>query len=192
VAGLRERNKARTRAEIQQHALRLFREQGYAATTVDQIAASAEVSPSTFFRYFPTKEDVVLDDEYDPQIVAAFHAQPAELTPIQAVRGAMREVYAALAPEMWEQERERHMLVQQVPELRARSMDALAGGIQLLAVAVAQRVGRRPDDFAVRAFAGAVVGVAFAAMFAAAEDPSADYLELLDRAMGQLEAGLPL
>jgi len=192
VAGLRERNKARTRAEIQQHALRLFREQGYAATTVDQIAASAEVSPSTFFRYFPTKEEVVLDDEYDPQIVAAFHAQPAELTPIQAVRGAMREVFAALPAEMWQQERERHMLIQQVPELRARTMDALAGGIQLLAVAVAERVGRSPDDFAVRAFAGAVVGVAFAAMFAAADDPSADYLELLDRAMGQLEAGLPL
>jgi AcrR family transcriptional regulator len=46
--------------------LRLFRAQGYSATTVDQIAAAAEISPSTFFRYFPTKEDVVLLDDYDP------------------------------------------------------------------------------------------------------------------------------
>ena len=63
--GLWERKKARTRAAIREHAFRLFREQGYDATTVDQIAEAAEVSPSTFFRYFPTKEDVVLQDDME-------------------------------------------------------------------------------------------------------------------------------
>jgi transcriptional regulator GlxA family with amidase domain len=53
--GLRERKKTKTRAAIREHALRLFREQGYEATTVEQIAEAAEVSHSTFFRYFPTK-----------------------------------------------------------------------------------------------------------------------------------------
>ena len=74
--GLRERKKARTRFAIQQEALRLFREQGYGATTVEQIAEAAEVSPSTFFRYFQTKDALVLTDDYDPIMVERFRAQP--------------------------------------------------------------------------------------------------------------------
>src|ERR687897_2381320 len=90
-AGLRERKKARTRAEIQRQALRLFRERGYEATTVARIAEAAEVSESTFFRYFPTKEDVVLWDEFDPLIFEAFRERPPELSPVRALRGAIRE-----------------------------------------------------------------------------------------------------
>src|ERR1700691_3962855 len=101
--GLRERKKARTRAALREHALRLFREQGYQATTVEQIAAAAEVSPSTFFRYFPTKEDLVLQDDMDTRMVAAFARQPRELAPIAAVRGAMREAWASFTPAEWEQ-----------------------------------------------------------------------------------------
>src|ERR1700759_975209 len=86
---LRERKKARTRASLREHALRLFREQGYQATTVEQIAAAAEVSPSTFFRYFPTKEDVVLQDDMDTRMLEALARQPSELSPIAAVRAAM-------------------------------------------------------------------------------------------------------
>src|SRR5690348_18511042 len=97
--GLRERKKARTRAAIREHALRLFHEQGYDATTVEQIAEAAEVSPSTFFRYFPTKEDVVLYDDVDPLLIAAFAAQPPELSPIQAMRNAMLDVFTSIPPE---------------------------------------------------------------------------------------------
>src|SRR6202162_1207998 len=86
AAGLRERKKARTRASLREHALRLFREQGYQATTVEQIAAAAEVSPSTFFRYFPTKEDLVLQDDMDTRMVEALARQPRGLSPIAAVR----------------------------------------------------------------------------------------------------------
>ena len=87
--GLRERKKARTRASIREHALRLFREQGYGATRVEQIAEAAEVSPATFYRYFPTKEDVVLQDDMDVLTLEALGAQPAGLSPLAAVRGAV-------------------------------------------------------------------------------------------------------
>src|SRR5215470_5069758 len=97
--GLRERKKAKTRAAIQRHALRLFREQGYEATTVTQIADAAEVSESTFFRYFPTKEHLVLEDDLDDALMASFEAQPAGLTPVQAMRAALRDVFGTLPPE---------------------------------------------------------------------------------------------
>lgn len=78
--GLREPKKARTRPTIQQHALRLFRERGYEATTVQEIAEAAEASESTFFRYFPAKEDVVLWDPFDPLYAQVSREQPPDLT----------------------------------------------------------------------------------------------------------------
>src|SRR5690625_7390439 len=91
--GLRERKKIRTRQAIQEQALRLFAEQGYAETTTEQIAAAAEVSPSTIFRYFPTKEETVLYDTIDPVLIQIFIDQPAELTPLDAMRAASRQVF---------------------------------------------------------------------------------------------------
>jgi AcrR family transcriptional regulator len=192
AVGLRERKKARTKASIQEQALRLFREQGYAATTVEQIAAAAEISPSTFFRYFPTKEDVVLQDEYDPMIVEAFKAQPAELSPIAALRGAVHAGFAQMSAEEVALSRERLELVRSVPEVRARMLDEFARNVQMIAEVVAERVGRRPDELAMRTFAGALVGAVQAALMAWAEDPDADYMALIDAAMAHVEAGVPL
>jgi AcrR family transcriptional regulator len=190
--GLRERKKARTRAAIQRHALRLFREQGYDATTVSQIAEAAEVSDSTFFRYFPTKEDVVLWDEFDPLIIEVFRAQPVASSPIRALRAAFRDVLTRLSPAQQADVRERIGLLLATPPLRATLLDQLAGPMRLLAQAVAERTGRAPDDPGVRALAGAVIGVGLSSMFAATADPGADIVSLIDEAMGQLEAGFPL
>ncbi|WIV60083.1 TetR family transcriptional regulator [Amycolatopsis nalaikhensis] len=191
-AGLRERKKAKTRAAIQRHALRLFHEQGYSATTVDQIAAAAEISPSTFFRYFPTKEATVLYDPFDPVLIAAALAQPAELSPIGALRATVDTIREQVAGEEWERERQRQMLVFREPELRTAVMDKFAEGIDVLADLAARRTGRAADDFEVRNWAGAVVGVVMAAFLGAAADPEADTLVVLDRAVAHLEAGLPL
>ena len=71
-------------------------------------------------------------------------------------------------------------------------LDGLRATIQLIAEAMAERVGRRPDVLAVRTFAGAVLGVVLASSFAAAEDPDADVFARIDDGLAQLEAGLPL
>jgi AcrR family transcriptional regulator len=189
--GLRERKKARTRAAIRQHALRLFREQGYEATTVEQIAAAAEVSPSTFFRYFPTKEDVVLQDDMDLLWAEAVRAQPAELTPIAALRGAMHDIIGGLTPETADQLRETTELATSIPAVRARSLDELARTIGVIAQLAAERAGRSPDDLNVRAFAGAVLGIAMAVWFGASGDLT-EYMREFERAIALLEAGLPL
>jgi AcrR family transcriptional regulator len=190
--GLRERKKARTRAEIQAHALRLFREQGYDATTVQQIIEAAEVSESTFFRYFPTKGDVVLLDEFDPLIVDAFLRQPSELSPLEALRRAFRTVFERLSTQEAAEQRDRMRLVLSVTELRGAMLDQFASAMNLLAVVLAERSGRRADDVAVRTVAGAVVGATVSVMFAALDDPDADVAALLDEAMAHLEAGLQL
>jgi AcrR family transcriptional regulator len=188
--GLRKRKKAKTRAAIQAAALHLFEHHGYHGTTVDQIAEMAEVSPSTFFRYFPTKEDVVLLDRYDPLLLAAFVAQPAELSPIAALRRTLRSVLGGLPLDELARERQRAMLIVSVPELRARALDELAASLQPFSEAVAERTGRSVDDPAVRALTGAVLGVSISAMLTASQDPSADWIELMDGSLAHLEAGL--
>lgn len=190
--GLRERKKARTRAAIQDTALELFRRQGYQATTIEQIAELAEVSQSTFFRYFPSKEDTVLHDRYDPLLLAEFRAQPAELAPISALRRTLGAVLGALPTDELARERQRGTLIISVPELRAQMLDRLAGTLEPFKEAVAARTGRRPEDPGVEALTGAVLGVMIAVMLHASRDPAADYLELMDGALARLEAGLPI
>ncbi len=101
----------KTRAAIQAAALHLFERQGYDATTVDEIAERAEISQSTFFRYFPTKEDVVLHDRYDPLLLADFRAQPHELSSIAALRRTLRSVLGTLPADEFARERERATLI---------------------------------------------------------------------------------
>jgi AcrR family transcriptional regulator len=202
-AGLRERKKARTRASLREHALRLFREQGYQATTVEQIAAAAEVSPSTFFRYFPTKEDVVLQDDMDTRMMEAFARQPRDLTPIAAVRGAMLEAWKSFTPAEWEQLREGGRLSMEVPEIRARSMNEFARLINAIAEALANRSGRSPEDLRVRVLAGAVIGVMMAVFLpeqlqeeagsdAGSHPFGPESAARIDEALALLEEGLPL
>ena len=192
TTGLRQRKKTRTHALIQSKALQLFRKHGYEETTVDQIAAAAEVSQSTFFRYFSTKEDLILHDDFDPLIAEAFRAQPPELTPAQALRSTFRSVFSAMSREQGADMRERIALILSVPVLRAAMLGQLYEAMLLVARLAGERRQRREDDLATQTFAGAVIGVAMTVMFAVARDPAADLASLFDEAMGHLETGLRL
>jgi AcrR family transcriptional regulator len=190
--GLRERKKERTRATIRAHALHLFTTQGYDATTVQQIIEEVEISESTFFRYFPTKGDVVLTDEFDPVIVAAFRRQPAGIGPIEALRAAFREAFGRLSQGEITEQSERMHLILSVPELRAAMLDQFGQAMRVLAEVLAERTHRLADDMEVLTIAGAVVGVAMAVMFVVVDDPAANLAVLLDQGMARLAEGLRL
>jgi AcrR family transcriptional regulator len=155
--GLRERKKARTRATIQREALRLFQRDGYAATSVEAIAAAADVSPSTFFRYFPTKEDVVLSDFVDETMIERFVDAPAEMDFFDAMAHAVRVGFGEMPVEDFELETVRNNLIRTVPELRRGMIAEMVRPMQLLADGIARRTGREVDDD-IRMFAGAAVG----------------------------------
>lgn len=184
--GLRERKKARTRAAIREQALRLFGDQGFDATTVEQVAAAAEVSPSTFFRYYPAKEDVLTGDGVGALTVEALAAQPPGLGPAAAVRAALASALASLTGEDLARLADCARLGMSRP-----GMSEFGGTVEALAGAVARRAGGECDDFAARMLAGAVTGVIMAAVPQAVE-PGADLAARFDAALAHLEAGLPL
>ena len=141
MAGLRERKKEQTRVAIQREAMRLIAERGYEATTCEQIAASAEVSAATLFRYFPTKEDIVLQDRYDPVIAAAVLARPATEPPLVAVRRGFADALAEVYLGDVEPIRQRTALILSVPALRSRAREQNASLVEHLRQALAERRG---------------------------------------------------
>src|SRR6266436_2144662 len=106
--GLRERKKQKTRESIQRTALRLFEKQGYEETTIEEVAAAAEISPSTFFNYFPTKEDVVLFDAYDPMAIRMLLERPKD----EPLNVGLRTVLEGLAAAF---ERDQRMILTRAP-----------------------------------------------------------------------------
>jgi AcrR family transcriptional regulator len=197
VIGLRERKKARTRSAIRAEAIRMYAERGFAATTVEQIAEAADVSPSTFFRYFPTKEAVIVTDEYDALIISAFQEQPPEVPVIRAFRNAVRTVISAMSAEGIEQERMRHSLLQAVPELRSAMLTQFAMQLRELADVIGERVGKPRDDVGILTLAGAMMGVSlsvtlesWAGTFDTSEMRSLS--DRFDAAFELLECGLPV
>ncbi|MFI0420768.1 TetR family transcriptional regulator [Spongiactinospora sp. 9N601] len=188
--GLRERKKARTRETILREAFRLFRERGYHATTVEQIAEAAEISPATFFRYFPTKEDLVTLDRFPP-LVEALASQPPG-APVTVLRGAFRAAFAALSAEEIAAGHAREVFAATVPELLVANLRRSPGLIGEVCAIVADRAGCAGDDPRVRNAVGAVFGVVAMVWAQWAGNSGLDGPVEIDKALAHLESGLGL
>ena len=155
---------------------------------MSQIAEAAEVSESTFFRYFGSKEALVFRDDFDEVLIDAFRAQPSELTPLQAMRAAIRDAFRQITPEEIADAAYRGELVMSVPELREAVAGELVETLDRLAELAAPRMGLPPDAVRVRALAGAVVG-AMMAVFMVPGGMDPQFVERVDAALAELEAG---
>lgn len=168
-------------------AFRLFEENGYGNTTVEQIAEAADVSPRTFFRYFPNKAALLIPDHLMDPIIELFLAAPAELPPFAAYRYALQQVFSGMAGTEWTEEMARQQLLYTLPEAAGALYNEYIHVIEVLTVALARRCDRPVDDPHMRIAAGAMTGVMMGALHGTPMSP-----ELLFEGLDFLDAGLPL
>jgi AcrR family transcriptional regulator len=166
LRGLRERKKARTREAIIDAALGLFERKGYEATTVEDIAAAADVSPRTFFRYFDAKLDVVMarnvDDGADLDELIA--AMPPSATPLESVYQAIRGKLAAKVSVGDDAALREMRIVMSTPSLRSICVEKFHDNIDLFAALVAARMGVEEHALQPYIVAGAVSATMLAVM----------------------------
>jgi AcrR family transcriptional regulator len=159
---------ARTRDRLRREALRLFAAQGYDETTVAEIAAAAGVTQMTFFRYFPAKELVVVEDPYDPAIAQAVAAQPADLTPLERTRRGLLAAWGQISGEEDAEFRLRLRVGAAHPGLRARMRENNAATEAAIVAALTQEGVPR---FEAVVAAAAVLAALTAALLEWAADP---------------------
>ena len=155
--GLAARKKERTKRQLAEAAADLFYERGYAATTIDDIVAAVDVSPRTFFRYFPTKEDLVvaLGTTSLDLFLDALRNRPAEES-LQVAVGEAIEQSLASGWEDTTRVRSFLALIQETPALRARWLEEAYGKRDRMAEVIAGRTGTEPTDLRNLLIAGAI------------------------------------
>ncbi|MFE6288287.1 TetR/AcrR family transcriptional regulator [Streptomyces sp. NPDC057877] len=184
--GLRERKKLRTRQTIREAARRLIDERGYDSTTIEQIAAAAEVSPSTVFRYFPSKEHIVLTDDYAKFMMTILSERPADEPPLAALRAVLTEMVRRLAEDFSEEYRWRRHLVRQVPAMRALVGEAQDGWVRSVSEMLSERAGLPADNLEIRVLVGAVTGALHQVLWGDHSEDT-DLVEMIERALTVME-----
>jgi AcrR family transcriptional regulator len=189
MSGHRERKKQRTREQIIKGAFELFRERGFHDTTIADIAAAAEISPRTFFAYFPSKEAVVFHN-FD-SILASVQASIGDRRDGQSTIDTLRGwVGVELSPDqrIRDEEALRQRMCREDPGLAAFQQHNQAKFQDVLRLGVAKDLGEPPDSLRPKLVAAAIM----AALVAIGEgNPSrARALALFDEALVFLRAGV--
>jgi AcrR family transcriptional regulator len=188
--GLRERKRLQAMRRIQTVALDLFYADGFDTVTIERIAVAAEVSPSSVYRYFGTKEMLVLWDEFDPAILRGVLEELEGHTPLEALRRTVTALVAQLFDTEEPRVRRWTRYLMEEPSVRAASALQAQQTGELLASVLATHTGRGRDDLAVQVFAhgvtGALVGGINHWYRAGFVTP---FAEVLDEVFRTLEAG---
>lgn len=159
-------------------------EQGYDATTVDQIAGAAGVSQMTFFRHFPTKAAVLMEDPFDPLVAAGISAQPTSLPPLQRACRGLRDAVRHLDLDDAHTTRQRLGIIAEAPGLAAQVWANTATTHDVMTRALAEHA---PEPSA-RVAAAAVLGALMVALFAWGQGDADEALpECLLRALDVLD-----
>jgi TetR/AcrR family transcriptional regulator, regulator of mycofactocin system len=181
------RRRVTSRAELEQVAFELFAANGFEQTTVEDIAAAAGIGRRTFFRYFPSKNDIpwgMFEVELE-RMRARLKACPRDVHLMDAIRVALVD-FNKVEPAQIPRHRRRMELILRVPALLAHSTLRFAAWRDVVAEFVGERTGQRPDSLAPQAIAHAILGVAVAAYEQWLDDEDADLGTLLDSAMREL------
>lgn len=185
--GLQARKKLAAMHRIQNAALDLFDEHGFEAVTVEAVAEAAESSPRTVYRYFGTKEMLVIWDEEDEPAISPIAEQLTGDDPIGTVRRAMRAGIAALDEDGLRRMRRRMRLVYSSPAVETAFLRHASRKSHSIASAMARARG---DDLEAQVFVHALVGGLLGAMrhwylSGSTEPPT----EVVDQALAVLERG---
>lgn len=190
---LRERKRLRTMRRIQSVALDLFEEHGFDEVTIERIAERSEVSPSSIYRYFGTKEKLVIWDEYDPMGLQAIMEELHDHPPLEAVRRVVTELMMEAFEGDEERIHRRMRLAFTYPSIEAASTLQTYEMAQLIAGILGQQLDRDPDELDVQVFSHAFVGGVLGGLrhwYASGFTTSLDVV--IDRVLAAMEGRLEL
>jgi AcrR family transcriptional regulator len=190
TSDLRERKRLASMRRIQDIALDLFDADGYGAVTIERIAAAADVSPSSVYRYFGTKEGIVLWDEYDPVWIGELLDEISTQPPMTALRRAAEVLIVGplTTDEAYVQRRTR--LIMEEPSIEAASALALYEAAELIGKTLSDALGREHGDLEIQLLSHALVGAITGAIHHWYESGFATPLGvLLQQALDALDRG---
>ena len=155
---LRERKRTAAMYRIQTTALDLFEGHGFDEVTVEQIAAASDVSASSIYRYFGTKEQIVLWDEFDPRLAQLVGEAVTGAAPLDGVRRVMAGLLDGLTPQDEQRIARRVRLMMSTPSVEAASATLSYAAAELIGDVLAAQLDRPVADLQIQVFSHALIG----------------------------------